>query len=271
MANDLPPESGAAYFGTEVREWRTDRGMSQRELGEAAQYGQQYVAKVEAGERLASPEFATACDTVFGTPGTFARLRRRAAQRGYPAWFEPYVRLEERATTILAYSSALIMGMLQTEAYAHEVFRKAHPRDALEATAERVARRLRRRHVMEGDNPPLLWVVLDESTLLRRVGSRNVMREQMAYLLQAKESPHVTLQVLPFDSGAPASHLPFYMLKFGDEPDVLYVENPISGQVIDCRKTVANAQVTYDRLRADALAPEASLELIRKVMEEWST
>ncbi|MFF4740958.1 Scr1 family TA system antitoxin-like transcriptional regulator [Streptomyces sp. NPDC001262] len=266
------PVSGAAYFGTEVREWRTARGMSQRELGELAQYGQQYVAKVEAGERLASLEFAQACDVVFGTPGTFVRLRKRAAKNGgYPTWFEPYVMLEQRATTVFDYSSNLIMGVLQTEEYAHAVFRKAHPRDTLEETAERVARRLKRRQVIEGVNPPLLWVVLDESCLRRVVGGPAVMGRQLGHLLEQGESPHITLQVLPYVSGAPAASLAFDILRFDGEADVLYVENPIHGQVIDSPATVAEALVMYDRLRADALSPEESLALIRRVMEEQSS
>ncbi|GAA0478818.1 helix-turn-helix transcriptional regulator [Streptomyces stramineus] len=275
MTDDLgddSPQTGAAYFGAEVRVWRTEQQLSQRELGERASYGQQYVAKVEAGERLASPEFAVACDKIFGTPGMFTRLRRRAAHRGYPDWFEPYVRLEQRATTILDYSPSLIMGLLQTEQYAHAVFRKAHPRDELEATAEKVARRLKRRQVMDVEKPPLLWVILDEACLRRVIGGPQVMRDQLARLLQETESPHVTLQVLPFETGAPASHLAFNVLKFGDdEPDVFYGESPVSGQVIDSPAKVAIANVIYDRLRADALSPEASLRLIRKVMEEWTS
>ncbi|MGI5531352.1 helix-turn-helix domain-containing protein [Streptomyces syringium] len=268
----VAPLSGAAYFGAEVRVWRTHAKLSQRELGEKATYGQQYVAKVESGERLASPEFAAACDVVFGTPGTFARLRERIAQRGYPDWFEPYVKLEQRATAILAYSPTLIMGMLQTEPYAHAVFRKAHPRDELDVTAEKVARRLKRQEVMKVESPPLLWVVLDESCLRRMVGTPAVMHDQLTHLLRTAETPHATLQVLPYRSGAPASNLPLVMLRFDiDEPDVLYVENPVSGQVIDSPGIVADANVTYDRLRADALSPERSLSLIRKVMEEWTT
>ncbi|MHA7961554.1 helix-turn-helix domain-containing protein [Streptomyces sp. L500] len=261
-------ESGAAYFGTEVRAWRVERGMSQRELGEAAQYGQQYVAKVEAGERLASPEFADACDVVFGTPGMFARLRKRAAQRGYPDWFVPYVKLEQRATTILDYSSTFIMGLLQTEDYAHAIFRKAHPRDDLDTTAERVARRLKRRQAMEGDNPPLLWVVLDESCLRHMIGSPQVMTEQLLHLLGQQD---VTLQVLPYVSGTPAWHIPFTLLQFDvDEPDVLYQGHLAGGQVFESPATVARAKVIFDRLRADALSPDASLTLIRKAMEEWN-
>ncbi|GHF37682.1 helix-turn-helix domain-containing protein [Streptomyces morookaense] len=267
------PVSGAAYFGTEVREWRTARGMSQRELGELAQYGQQYVAKVEAGERLASLEFAQACDVVFGTPGTFVRLRKRAAKSGgYPTWFEPYVMLEQRATTILSFCSGLVMGMLQTERYAEAVFRKAHPRDTSDEIAEKVARRIKRRQVIAGERPPLLWVILDEGCLRRMVGSADIMREQMGHLASEAESPHIALQVLPFRSGAPATSMGFIVLRFDEqEPDVLYVENPVHGQVIDSAGTVAKAHVTYDRLRADALSPGESLVLIRKVMQEWNS
>lgn len=252
--------------------WRLERGLSQREVGAPSNYGQQYVAKVEAGERMASPEFAKGCDELFGTPGMFVRLRERCAQRsGYPDWFEPYISAERRARTILDYSSNLIMGMLQTEAYANAVFRKVNPREDDEQICVRVDGRVRRRKVLEGDDPPLLWVVLDESCLRRMVGSAAVMTEQLAHLIKSAESPDITVQVLPYGSGAPASHMAFVVLKFrADEPDILYLENPVSGQVIDSPGTVADAHVTYDRLRADALSPDVSLDVIRAVMKEWS-
>jgi transcriptional regulator with XRE-family HTH domain len=262
------PPSGAAFLGAEVRAWRMHAGLSQRELGDRANYGQQYVAKVEAGERLASPEFVDACDRTFGTPGMFARLRERASRHGYPDWFVPYMQLERQATSILDYSTSLIMGMLQTPDYARAVFRAVHPRDVSEETEARVARRLKRREVLENDNPPLLWCVLDESCLRRMIGGPDVMYEQMTQLLRDSESPHVTLQVLPFASGAPARHMACTLLKFAAEPDLLYVENPVSGQVHDSPGMVEEAAVAYDRLRADALSPEASAALIRKTMEE---
>lgn len=265
------PRDGLAFYGSEVRHARLHKGATQLELAVATTYKTPYVSKVENGQQLGSELFAERCDQFFGTSGYFARLRKRVSQRDYPDWFEPYVRLEERAAAILSYSSNLVMGFLQTEAYAHAVFRRGHPREDLEVTAERVAGRLQRRRVLEGRKPPLLWVVLDESCLRRMVGSRVVMAEQMAYLIKAGESPHVTLQVLPFLSGAPASQFAFILLKFDeDDPDILYLEDPFSGQVIDSPGAVEDASVTYDRLRADALSPEASLELFRKVMEEWT-
>lgn len=264
------PSSGAAFLGAEVRTWRTHRELSQRELGLKANYGQQYVAKVEAGERLASPEFADACDRVFGTPGMFARLRKRASQHGYPDWFVPYVQLERQATGISNYSAALVMGMLQTAEYAREVFQAVHPRKSTSKIDGLVDGRLRRREVMEKDTPPLLWCVLNEACLRTAVGGPGVMAAQLAHLMEEAESPHITLQVLPFAVGAPAASESYTLLTFDEGPNVAYVDTAMAGQLIDSPEAVANATATYDWLRAAALHPEQSLSMIRSAMEEYT-
>ncbi|MEV7086774.1 helix-turn-helix transcriptional regulator [Streptomyces sp. NPDC093085] len=268
----LQPMTGAAFFGNEVREWRLARGLSQREVGAPKQYGQQYVAKVEAGERMASPEFAEGCDEVFGTPKAFTRLRDRCAERGgYPDWFEPYIQLERKATTILNFSNSLVTGLLQTKPYAHAIFQKGCPTDTPEETSRKVERRLKRRQILEKENPPLIWVILDEAALRRMIGTPAIMAAQVAHLIQEAESPRFTIQVLPLDSGAPSWSLAFTLLRFDDEePDMLYQETLGAGHVTDSRTVVADAGVLYDRLRADALSPEASVAYLRKVMEEWT-
>ncbi|BBJ40827.1 transcriptional regulator [Streptomyces antimycoticus] len=264
------PSSGAAFLGAEVRTWRMQAELSQRELGLKANYGQQYVAKVEAGERLASPEFADACDRVFGTPGLFARLRKRASQHGYPDWFVPYVQLERQAVSILDYSATLIMGMLQTAEYAREVFQAVHPRKSTSKIDELVDGRLRRREVMEKGTPPLLWCVLNEACLRTAVGGPGVMAAQLTHLLEEAESPHITLQVLPFAVGAPPAPESFTLLTFDEGPNVAYVDTAVAGHLIDSAEAVASATATYDRLRAAALHPHQSLSMIRKVMEEYA-
>ncbi|MFI0779262.1 Scr1 family TA system antitoxin-like transcriptional regulator [Streptomyces sp. NPDC021212] len=264
------PESGAAFFGAEVRVWRLHAGLSQRELGLKANYGQQYVAKVEAGERLASPEFADACDRIFGTPGTFARLRKRASQHGYPDWFIPYLQSERQATGISDYSCLLIMGMLQTPEYARAVFRAVHPRASANEIDAKVERRLRRREVMGKDAPPLLWCILNEACLRTVVGGPEVMAAQLAHLLKVAESPHITLQVLPFAVGVPPAAESFTLLTFDEGPNVAYADTVMAGHLIDSTEAVANATATYDRLRAAALSPGQSLSMIRSVMEEYT-
>ncbi|TMU90928.1 helix-turn-helix transcriptional regulator [Streptomyces sp. DASNCL29] len=264
------PSSGAAFLGAEVRTWRLQAELSHRELGLKANYGQQYVAKVEAGERLASPEFADACDRVFGTPGLFARLRKRASQHGYPDWFVPYVQLERQAAGISNYSATLIMGMLQTPEYARAVFRSAHPWDTVDQIDTRVARRSQRQEVMERDVPPLLWCVLSEACLRTKVGGKEGMRAQLAHLLAEAESPHITLQVLPFTAGAPPVPGSFTLLTFDDEPSIVYADTAMAGQTIDSPAEVELATARYDRIRASALSPDDSLAVIRRLMEDYT-
>lgn len=268
MSEGAEPANGLEWFGHELAAALEHKGATQQELADFTNYKAPYVSKVKNGKALPSMNFAKGCDRFFNTSGYFERLLVKISQQGYPSWFVPYLQYEQRASVILDYSPGLIMGALQTDAYARAVFRSSGPRDSVEAINDKIARRLKRREALDRDEPPLLWCVLDESCLRREVGGPATMREQLGSLLKDAESPHITLQVLPYSSGAPSTHLAFTLLEFKDEATVLYVETPLSGQVIDSASAVAENRVTYDRLRADALSPEASLALIRSLMEE---
>ncbi|MFD9717372.1 Scr1 family TA system antitoxin-like transcriptional regulator [Streptomyces sp. NPDC059076] len=268
-SNELnEPQDGAAFLGMEVKSAREFVGMTQQQLADATHYKRPYVTKVEGGTLLASENFAEACDRIFERPGSFARLRRRVSERGHAGWFIPYVKLEQEALAVTDYSNAFIMGMLQTREYAEAVFRSAFPRETDEQINGRVMARLCRREVLDREDPPLLWVILHESVLHTVVGDRRVMADQLRHLMAEVESPHITIQVLPYDAGAPASNLPFNLLMQVDGATVVYSETFGRGQVNDSTDVVTRAQATYDRLRADALSSERSMALIHKIMEE---
>jgi transcriptional regulator with XRE-family HTH domain len=264
------PSTAAAIFGVEVRAWRVRAELTQQKLGSATNYGRSYVAMVENGGRLGSEEFAASLDRLCGTPGRFEQLRERAVRLGYPAWFVPYLKAEREATQICDYSTSLIMGMLQTEAYARSVFRAANPHEDEETTRSRIARRFRRRQVMGRENPPLLQEILHEACLHTVVGGPAAMREQLAHLLEVAQSPHVVIQVIPFSAGAVATDQPFVVLAIGGASSIVYSEALNAGRVDDSTAAVAEAAETYDRLRAAALSPNDSLVLIRKLMEEYT-
>jgi transcriptional regulator with XRE-family HTH domain len=265
------PEGGAAWFGQEVKFAREHAGLKQGELADQTGVERTYVTRVEGGTRMGSERFAEACDRAFGTPGTFTRLRRRCAARGgHPGWFVPYLKIERDAEAVSDYSNAFVMGMLQTPEYAEAVYRAAHPRETDDQIKARVEARMRRIEVMERENPPLLWVIVHESVLRQVVGGRAVMAAQLAHLAVMMASPHVTVQVLPNEAGAPASSLPFTLLKQDDGSTVLYSETRNAGHVIDSPGAVDSAVATYDRLRAAAMSPDASLAFIRAIAEEYA-
>jgi hypothetical protein len=207
-------------------------------------------------------------DRVAGTPGVYARLRAKLSKQGHPEWFIPYVELEKTAATVEDYSNVFVMGVLQTEEYAEAVFRAAHPRETDAQIKHRVEVRLRRREILEREAPPLLWVILYESVLRAVVGSSAVMAGQLEHLLRMAASPHVSLQVLPFTAGAPASGLSFTLLTQADGTTVLYSETTGQGQVTDSATAVRDWTATYERLRASAESEARSLRLIHSIMEE---
>ena len=269
-ADFTQPPSPLERFGADVRRVRLGRKLTQLQLGRAVGYSESYVSQVESGSRRASPKFASGCDRVFGTNGLFAGLLERLDEGSdYPSWFRPYLDLERRASQILDYSSTFIMGMFQTADYARATLRAGYPRAAAKDIDGKVAARLARYEVMNRAEPPLVWVVMHEACLRTVVGGNDTMARQLEHLLTEAESPHVTLQILPFRAGPPASGSAFTLLVFKDSPTVLYSEGAQGGRPYDSASTVAAALETYDRLRAHALSPDDSLGLIESVAKEY--
>ncbi len=257
-------------FGADVRRVRLGRKLRQRQLGNATGYSESYVSQVESGKLLASTKFAVGCDQVFGTNGLFAELQSQMVEGDHPPQFVPYLELERKATRIMAFSASTVMGLLQTEAYAEAVFRAGNPRASDEVIGGKVAARLRRARLLGGQRPPTVWCVLFEASLRAQVGGKKVMAEQLSALLSWADGPSVDLQVLPFSLGAVAVHSdPFTLLTFRDSQPVMYANDPGGGRLFREPETVGAAVDNYDRLRANALGPDDSLDFIRAVREEY--
>ncbi|WP_405743732.1 helix-turn-helix transcriptional regulator [Streptomyces sp. NBC_01525] len=257
-------------FGLDVRRVRLGRRLTQKQLGTATGYSHAYVSMVEAGKVMASMKFAKGCDLAFGTNGLFEGMLTRIDEGDHPSWFVPYLNLEREASKILSYATNLVTGMVQTEEYARAVFRAANPHATPEGVEDKVAARLRRREALERDKPPFLWVILHEACLRTIVGDYEVMAGQLEYLLSLTESPDFRLQVMPFSASIPAtSTMPFIVLRFPDSPTVLYTETRVGGRMHDSAQTVEAALDDYDLLRAHALSPDHSLNLIKSLLKEY--
>ncbi|WP_234320207.1 helix-turn-helix domain-containing protein [Streptomyces sp. SBT349] len=257
-------------FGFEVRSQREGRKLTQKHVAKAIGYSEAYVSRVESGKLMPSEKFARGCDLVFGTHGIFERLRRRIAEGEHPTWFVPYLQLEPRAVGIRDFSAQLIMGLVQTEAYAEAIFRAAHPRAESEVIDGKVAARLRRQDIFAASEPPALWLIVHEMCLRTLVGGRAVMAGQLEHLLTYATSPHMDLQVLPFSAGVPDGEmLSFTLLSFDNSPTVVYSGDRRGGRVYDAPKVVRGSVDAYDRLRAHALSPDDSVALVTSLLKEY--
>ena len=99
------------------------------------------------------------------------------------------------------------------------------------------------------------------------------MQPQLQHLIQASRWSNVTLQVLGFESGAHAGLVgPFSVLGFPEhgDSDVAYTES-VGGMIyLEKERDVRTCAEAFDRMRAAALSPAASAELIQQVLEELS-
>jgi hypothetical protein len=129
---------------------------------------------------------------------------------------------------------------------------------------------MKRQEILTRPKPPHLWAILDESVIRRVVGSPETMKEQLSRLLDANESPHTTLQVLPFTKGAHAAALGSFVIIGGREPalDVVYVDFHTGSLFLEKDEELERYRLAFEYLRAQALDMEASSAMIHRVRKE---
>jgi transcriptional regulator with XRE-family HTH domain len=253
------------FFGQEVQRLRAEHDVSQQALAEATYCTRTLVNKIENANRMPSKDFARHADDFFGTGGHLSRLWPLVALYAYPKWFRPYVQLEEQASIIRSFETMVVPGLLQTRDYAHAILSARRTND-VESDLDG---RMERQAIFDRENPPELWVVLDETVLRRQVGTLAVMQRQLQALIDAVERPSTVVQIVPFSAGAHAGiGGPFASLVFQEGTPVVYVDGFLKGQLLADPAEVRAADRAYDLLMGAALPVPQSIDLIAKVMKE---
>ncbi|MFG2642422.1 helix-turn-helix domain-containing protein [Streptomyces sp. NPDC048370] len=266
-----PTTSPRAIIGAELRHARERKGLSQEALGELLFVSGSYIGQMEAGTRRIRPEIASQLDEVLGTGGFFARNCKAANRSRYPDHFAEAAEAEAMAKAIKEFAPLLIPGLMQTPAYAREVFRAYQPTALDEKIDELVAARLDRGHLLDDPTKPLLWVVLGEAVLRQEVGGPAVMAEALRHVARLVRRHRVIVQVLPFKAGAYGPMTGSLKLRsFEDAPPLVYLQGLGTGRLEDDPATVMRHTLTYDLLGAAALPPRESLALIESVAEDYA-
>ncbi|MGW1845129.1 helix-turn-helix domain-containing protein [Streptomyces sp. NPDC001966] len=260
-----PNASPLDYYGWELRRQREANNLKQGQLGDIIFCTGSLIGQIETTKKIPTRDFSERVDAALGTDGVFSRLVGLVLRSQLPTWFQPYADMEAKATYISTYQAQLVYGLLQTEEYARAVLAAGMP-DDLES---QVAARIERQRILERGRPPLAWVVLDEAALYRPMGGHEVMRRQLLRLLEFAGHRWMRIQVLPFAAGEHTSLAgSFNLLRFDDDPDIVYTEDVISGHMTASPEAVREASLRYAHLQAAALSVEDSAALITRVMEE---
>jgi transcriptional regulator with XRE-family HTH domain len=263
-----PDRSALTLFADELHATREKAGMSREDLAAKLNYSASLVAMVEGLRRVPQADFAARCDAALDTPGTFARLQKRLRELPFTESFRPFAAYEEAATSLRNFEHTLVPGLLQTPDYVQAIL-SSHPNTNEEDLDDRVTSRLSRQAILNRDNPPTLWAVMDEAVLHREVGAPKVMYDQLMHLADRSDRPNITLQVIPYSSGAHAGlQGAFVIADLDNAPSVVFLATATEGQTLEELSRVAKVAFLFDTLRSEALPRKASRDMIVRIAEE---
>jgi transcriptional regulator with XRE-family HTH domain len=274
--------------GAALRRYRENVGYTLDDAARVLDCDRSKISRVETGQRGIKPREVRELLAEYGVPGGEQDALAVIAGRGGPrGWRDPYpdvlsgehldyVVMESAASQIMTYEAQLVPDLLQTDDYARAVVaaqsRYATGQQREDAVAVNAQRR---RAVLSGRSPghaddpvPRLAVVLGEGALHQAVGGPAVLAGQLRYLAGlSEESPHVTIQVLPFSAGAHAAAAggSLAIMRFANAPSLGVVRlGALSGGVyLDSQEDVARYMRAFVLLRACALSVAETARMLR--------
>ena len=260
-----------------LRQLRRESGLTAEEVARKLGWDPSKISRIENGDwklpRLADIEHL--CHVYNAPPKTTAALLTLAKQARERGWWEQFrdvlggalPGLEAEATTIWTYQPLLIPGLLQIPDYTRALCRASMMDEA--ETERRVQARQARQQILDRPNPPLLWAVLDEASLRKLVGGRQVMAAQVAHLLEMSARDNITLQVLRDEVGAHAAMSgPIVVMMYEHDPTIVYLEHAgPSDLFLELPEEVRAYTERYSHVMAAASDAPTSREYLLRLLE----
>lgn len=285
-ARRQPPTVRLRRLAAELRQLRATAGLTREEVSEQTNINSATLYRIETAKVRPQRRTLLALLDKYGVTDEDQRtemiaLSRQATQLGWlqqyeselPEQYTTYISFEAEARSVRDYESQFMPGLLQTEDYARALIQGTMPLLPADEMQRRVEARLQRQAALTKRTPLQLWAIMDEAVLTRMVGGPKVMTEQLNRLIAAGRQPHITLQVIPFDTGAhPGMTGPFVMMDFPDkaDPELVYTESMGGDLFLERDTDVRRYTTMFEHLRALGLSPTATERAIKKRIEAIS-
>jgi transcriptional regulator with XRE-family HTH domain len=245
------------------------------------------VSRLETGNRPANPRDVRDLCRLYAVPDDEAhQLMELARQARETAWWQQetsitkesstYIGLERDARAILSSHNLAVTGLLQTPDYARALLSGVRVQGSF--SPDEIERRVRvrqlRQDLLDLPDAPRLHVVLDESVLVRPVGSPSIMAHQLEFLASAAKKPNVRIQVIPFSAGAhPGLDGRFVVLELASAAvaDVVYIEGLLGELFLDRPADVARYKDIFEYLCTHvALDEDRSQAFLLESRASWA-
>ena len=287
----MPPDKVTGPLGPRraianaVKKLREDRGKLLTEVSRDVSLSTSKLSRLENAQGKPNPSDISHLIRYYQIEGTplAGRLDRWAKEAQPPGWWTNYdeqviggldahLAYEVDAAVARVYTIPFLPVLLQTLDYSRAVYRDMEGRPEPEIR-ELLAVRLRRQEALrrrENLEPLRLIAVTHESTLHQRVGSADIMREQLDELVERSTDPNVTLRVLPYSAKPVFSMTCMYALfeyKDVGESDIVHIETHAGFFSVEDAGQVKKYRGYHDALMRASLPEEESRNLIRGIRD----
>ncbi|NXY94774.1 helix-turn-helix transcriptional regulator [Streptomyces sp. BR123] len=249
--------------------WREAAGLDAAQFGKRMGYGPNLIYKIERGTRIPRPEFLDKADEVLEAGGKIAAMKVDVEKARYPKKVRDLAKLESEAIELGAYGNHNLHGLLQTEDYARALYEIRRPAYSPDQVERYVAARMARQVMFHRQPSPALTFVLEQVTLERPIGGRDVLRGQLERLLDVAAMRNVEIQVMATGSEDHAGMGgDIQVLKLRSGSTVAYCESQVASRLITEAKDIQVLELRYGIIRSQALSPRESRAFIEKALGE---
>ncbi|MEU6954785.1 DUF5753 domain-containing protein [Streptomyces sp. NPDC045714] len=276
------PTARQCRVGAELRKMRQHAGLALAEAAALLSTDRTAISNTESGRFGVSGERVRAWAGGYACPDEayVDALAAMAEERGR-GWWEDYredltsgsldlAELEHHAVGIRAVLIMYIPGLLQNEDYARAVFAEAVPELPPARRRRLLSHRLKRRDVLDRENPPTCTFLIHEAALRMTYGDSGVARGQLEYLLRESERDNVTIRVVPFAAGGFPETGSSTHYVYGPVPqlDTVQTDTATGPAFLDAETRLRNYRAAMDRVEELSLDQRKSRDFIREVAQQ---
>jgi transcriptional regulator with XRE-family HTH domain len=274
------PGIGRHRLGICLRQLRLDRSLWLEEVAARLDVAPSTLSRIETGKAPARTSYVRMLLDLYGVDDPDQRrllidLAREGQRKGWwadardllPAGVSRYLGLEAAASQVCSLSAQTVPALLRTGDYAAAAERVTRPGARPDDIRRLVAVTLRRQQVLERAGFRL-HALIDEAALIRPMGSKQVLVDQLRHLVTVTASERVTVQVIPLTAAWPVLSAPFAVLTFTDPADADVACTFAAGSEVSissCAADVAAIRGTFTALSRAALSTDESARLISEL------
>ncbi|MQY24352.1 helix-turn-helix domain-containing protein [Nocardia macrotermitis] len=282
-------------LGRRLRILREGVGVSQSAAARAVFISPQSIGRLEKGQatRISELHLTALLNHYNATEGEREELLAlgrdmRDKQRTGGQWWSAYwdlfpegldrMEFEQRATSVVMFSSVLIPQLLHAAEYRRVVERTLHPHSSA-ADIERRVEMVARRQDRVNDSNFHLQAYMLETVMHHNVGGPAAMNAQLTFLVEISERPTISIRIVPARAN---SHLglhtgSFTRMELGalhprqrPEPPMVYADSVLQDHWIEPASDIDHYEDVIRDLDRVALSSNESRVLIRETAQsQW--